>query len=145
MSSRTLTVSDLLVELPTFTHKEGKLIIAEVRKISADMFLSAPRVYWIVNDTGKEIERGGHYHPEGGKKEIMVCLTGKANVELHSKTFCTHVTLDSPKLGLLIPNMLWHKVLMFPGAILLCIASTEYHNEECLTALPCNDQGHQGT
>jgi dTDP-4-dehydrorhamnose 3,5-epimerase-like enzyme len=143
MQSKIISVNDLLVELPTFTHKEGKLILAEVRKVSSGLFLSAPRVYWIVNDTEKEIERGGHYHPKGGKKEIMICLSGKANIELHAQAFCTHVTLDSPKLGLLIPNMLWHKVLMFPGAILLCIASTEYNQEECSTALPCNDPSHQ--
>ncbi|MEK7159494.1 MAG: FdtA/QdtA family cupin domain-containing protein [Patescibacteria group bacterium] len=138
MNSGTLHLNDLLITLPVLTHKPGDLIIAEPRKICLNFFHSAPRVYWIINNTEQEVERGGHCHPQGGKREIMICLSGLANVELHCLQFCTHVTLDSPKQGLLVPNMLWHKVRLAPGAILLSIASTERSSDECIDKMPCN-------
>ena len=115
------------------------LTIAELVKIAPAFFPNnaAPRTYWIINDTQEWSMRGGHYHPEGGKREFVVALAGRIGFELHAEASCGDAWLDSPEFGLLIPNGVWHSVRLSPGAILLSIVSTLYAPDESVTTKPC--------
>lgn len=130
-----------LVELPSFRTpgKPGQLTVAEPAKIAAGFFPddAAPRVYWIVNDTAAPSVRGGHLHPQGGKREILVALSGIVQVSLHAAEFCGEIVLDRPSQGLLMQNGIWHGVTLSPGAVLLSIASTLFHKDEAVTEKPC--------
>ncbi|MFA5854099.1 MAG: WxcM-like domain-containing protein [Patescibacteria group bacterium] len=119
--------------------KPGLLTIVEPAKIAAGFFPNdaAPRVYWIRNDGSDWITRGGHYHPEGGKRELLVALAGRIRFELHAEGVCGDVWLDRPELGLLIPSGVWHRLQLSPGALLLSIASTLYRPDESVSAKPC--------
>lgn len=131
-----------LITLPSYRTdgKPGTLVVAEPYKIAAAFFEgdAAERVYWIVNDTPDWSARGGHLHPAGGKREIMVALSGTVLVSLHTaEGICPEVRLDRPDTALLVPNDVWHAVRLSPGAILLSIASTRYAPDEAVTAKPC--------
>jgi mannose-6-phosphate isomerase-like protein (cupin superfamily) len=128
-----------LVTLPSHrtAGKPGLLVLSETPKVTDGLFDAAPRNYWIVNDTPEPTTRGKHYHPRGGKQEYLVCLHGRAVIELHSADGCDSVTLDRPDLALVIPSEVWHGVTLQPGAILLSTASTLYHPEEARTEKTC--------
>jgi hypothetical protein len=131
-----------LVELQSMhaTGKEGVLTIAELSKIAPGFFPLdvAPRVYWITNPSMSWIVRGGHMHPEGGKRELIVALAGRIDFEMHMPGFCGEESCADSKRGMLIPNGVWHRMRLSPGAILLSIASTLYAPDESVTAKPCN-------
>lgn len=128
-----------LVNLPV--HKTDSrpqpLVVAELGAVTRGLFDAARRVYWIVNNGDTTIRRGAHYHPEGGKQELMVAFHGQAKVELHSREECDTVLLDTPYQALVIPSGVWHEVLLTPGAALVVVASTNFQPDESHTELPC--------
>ncbi|MEK7546249.1 MAG: FdtA/QdtA family cupin domain-containing protein [Patescibacteria group bacterium] len=125
--------------------KPGLLAIAELPKHVLGLFSSAPRVYFIVNDSGDWSVRGGHFHPEGGKKELIIALQGRIEFDLHAAAGCGREVLESPTRGLVIPNGVWHGVRLSPGAILLSIASTLYAPDEAIAARPCQHRDGEGS
>lgn len=126
-----------LINLPTQHHKPGLLVLSEPKIVSAGSFLESKRIYWITNNTGETIVRGCHYHPAGGKEEYLVCLHGKAIVELHSQNGCGQETLADSTTALYLPTGVWHGVTLTPGSILLSVASLEPRPNEANTAKPC--------
>ncbi len=128
-----------IVDLQAFriAGKPGLLAVAELPKQALGLFDSSPRVYFIVNDSGDWSARGGHLHPSGGKKELIVALQGAIGFDLHSAGGCGRVTLDVPTRGLLIPNGTWHGARISPGGILLSITSTLYAPDESILDKPC--------
>ena len=117
--------------------KPGLMVVAELPRHVAGLFEASPRTYFIVNDSDGWSARGGHRHPAGGKKELIVAVRGIIEFDLHAQDACGHETLDDPSQGLLIPNGVWHGVRMSPGAVLLSIASTLYAPDEALLDKPC--------
>jgi len=128
-----------IVELPTITDevRGGSLIIAEINKVTGNAFTAARRVYYIINTENQQISRGGHYHPVGGKQEILLALSGKAIFDLHGPGACQEgLILDRPTQALFIPGNVWHAVKLDPGTILVSIASTNYDAKESIPDLP---------
>jgi len=117
--------------------KPGLLAVAELPKHALGLFEAAPRVYVIVNDSGEWSVRGGHLHPEGGKKELIIAMQGTIEFDLHAVGGCGREVLETPMRGLVIPNGVWHGVRLSPSAILLSIASTLYAPDEAIAAKPC--------
>ena len=128
-----------IIDLPireNIPDKPGKLIFSEVKEVTGGNFNSARRVYWIINNTQEDASRGGHYHPQGGKQEYIVCLSGKMEVELHSENKCEDIFIDKPNLALYIPCGVWHRVILSPGAVFLSVASTNFDPNESINDLP---------
>ena len=117
--------------------KPGLMVVTELPKHAAGLFETSPRTYFIVNDTDAWSARGGHRHPAGGKKELIVAVRGAVEFDLHSADACGREVLEDPGRGLLIPNDVWHGVRLSPGAVLLSIASTLYAPEESLLDKLC--------
>jgi dTDP-4-dehydrorhamnose 3,5-epimerase-like enzyme len=128
-----------VVTLPTFrTDKPGALVVAHVAEVTGGLFANAPRVYWIINDSAAESVRGGHMHSPGGKEEFLVCLSGRAEIELHGPDFCEVLVLAAPDRALVIPAGVWHRITLSANAILLSVASTSFHAHEAIEGLPCS-------
>lgn len=132
-----------LVELPRFTdpNRGGILSVADVAKVTCGSFGNARRVYFIANHESEAIVRGGHYHPDGGKLEFMFVPIGRASAELHSSSGCDeNLILDEPKekpvYGVFIPSNVWHRVKIYPGSILVSIASTNFDPSESIADMP---------
>lgn len=121
-----------LQSIKTGGKKKGQLVVVEPVKL--DTFITAPRIYYIL--TQEESVRGGHYHPEKNKEEIIICLQGEIEVTMHSVEACETMTLSSPDKGLFIPHGVWHQVKMSPGSILLSIEATLFDSKESIETFP---------
>lgn len=129
-----------IITFPTFRKWEGYqdyLIIAEVEQSTEGLFDAARRVYWVLNNGDEKKDHGGHYHPKGGKQEILVCLAGRAEVKLiDAKGNADEFSLTDPSKGLLVVSGVWHQITLFPGTVLLSIASTNYDPNEAISEYP---------
>lgn len=89
---------------------------------------SPKRIYWIY-DTPNEIERGGHYHHD--LEQIIICLRGKLTFKLENiKGNIYEFSLDDPSKALFIPSKYWRDITFKKSAILLCIASENYDEND---------------
>ncbi len=115
----------------------GKPHIVELSKIGssalgyitvAEENLNIPfeikRVYWTYF-TPQDIQRGGHAHKE--LKQMIFAVSGTIefrteDINGNKETFI----LDSPERGLFIPNKIWRDIKFSHNAVLLCLASEFY-------------------
>ena len=127
-----------LEPLTNKTPQRGAMFVAELDEISHGLIGKAPRVYWVINDPAKpEDERGGHYHPEGGKTEILFCMHGTMHVTLKEiDQEDVTITVNSPNKGIYIGPNVWHGVKMEGNAVLMSIASTNYQVDEKISEWP---------
>lgn len=85
------------------------------------------RVYWTYY-TPQDVVRGGHAHKE--LQQVIVAVSGTItfNIETldgYKETF----VLDHPSKGLFIPKLIWRDIHFTHNAVLLCLAS-EYYTED---------------
>src|SRR3989344_9047498 len=127
-----------LVDIPRFydVTRGGTLGVAEINKVADGVFDSARRVYYIVNNEEKMIERGGHYHPAGGKQEFWLVPTGRLIADLHGPNKCQIGLILDQKQALLIPSGVWHSVKLDPGTVLISVSSTNFHKDESVMEMP---------
>jgi hypothetical protein len=79
------------------------------------------RVYWVYA-TPEHVERGNHAHIHC--KQVLVAVHGKVEVELENKYGGKQrFTLESPAIGLYVPELHWRRIHVQAGAVLLCMAS----------------------
>ena len=89
---------------------------------------SPKRIYWIY-DTPNGIERGGHYHHD--LEQIIICLRGKLTFRLENiKGVIKEFILDDPSKALFIPPKYWRDITFENNAILFCIASEIYDEND---------------
>jgi len=86
------------------------------------------RVYWTYF-TPHNIQRGGHAHKQLEQMIFAVC--GRIeftveNLEGRKETF----VLDSPDTGLYIPGLIWRDIRFSHNAVLLCLASEAYQEDD---------------
>lgn len=82
------------------------------------------RVYWTYF-TPDSVVRGHHAHRE--LEQLIFATSGRIEFVLegldgHSETF----VLESPNVGLYIPQLYWRTIKFSHNAVLLCLASMEY-------------------
>jgi len=85
------------------------------------------RVYWTYF-TPNDVIRGGHAHKE--LEQVIFAVSGVINFTVETtggikQTF----TLDNPNIGLYIPKLVWRDIKFSHNAVLLCLAS-EYYIED---------------
>ncbi|MFT2010087.1 FdtA/QdtA family cupin domain-containing protein [Pontibacter sp. 13R65] len=85
------------------------------------------RVFWTY-DTPIDVLRGNHANKT--TEEVLVALTGTVTVEAETKAGKNTFTLSSPVTGLYIPAMCWTRISFSPDAIVLCLTSTDYDQED---------------
>jgi hypothetical protein len=90
--------------------------------------ISPKRIYWIT-ETPNSIERGNHAHKH--LKQIIVAFSGVIEIILKdNKGTSFPFLLDNSMKVLFIPPGYWRTIKFSKGAILLCVASEEYEEND---------------
>lgn len=86
------------------------------------------RTYWTYF-TPHNVERGGHAHKK--LKQVIVAVSGIIEIKLENlEGEVFKFVLDSPDQGLLIESTCWREIKFSHSAILLCLASDLYSQED---------------
>ncbi|UZT96672.1 FdtA/QdtA family cupin domain-containing protein [Chryseobacterium fluminis] len=86
------------------------------------------RVYWTYY-TPQDVIRGGHAHKN--LKQIIVAVSGIIEFNTEDKTNNKEVfTLDNPSKGLYLPELVWRDIKFSHNAVLLCLASEPYTEDD---------------
>lgn len=102
----------------------GYITIAEEQK---NIPFDIKRVYWTYY-TPQDVVRGGHAHKN--LQQVIFAVSGTITFNIEDKdgnkeTF----VLDHPSKGLYIPNLVWRDIHFTHSAVLLCLAS-EFYTED---------------
>jgi len=86
------------------------------------------RIYWIY-DTPNGTERGGHFHHK--LEQVIICISGQLNISLESiNGFKKTYILNEPNKALYVPPGYWRDIIFHENAVLLCIASENYDEND---------------
>jgi acetyltransferase-like isoleucine patch superfamily enzyme/dTDP-4-dehydrorhamnose 3,5-epimerase-like enzyme len=119
--SREIVGGAQVVSLPEVIDLRGNLSFGEVER----HIPFVPRRYFIVYEVPSKEVRGEHAHRK--LHQFLVCIKGNCNVLLDDGNARTVVVLDSPKIGVYIPPMVWGVQYAYTqDAILLVLASDKY-------------------
>ncbi|WP_312510942.1 sugar 3,4-ketoisomerase [Chryseobacterium culicis] len=103
----------------------GYITIAEEQK---NIPFDIKRVYWTYY-TPQDVSRGGHAHKQ--LQQIIVAVSGTITFNTEDKDGKKEVfILDSPNVGLYIPKLVWRDIKFSHSAVLLCLASELYDEDD---------------
>ena len=86
------------------------------------------RVYWTYF-TPHNVERGNHAHRK--LHQVIVAVSGFIRFKIEDfNGQITEFVLDNPNTGLYLPPMHWRTIHFSHNAVLLCLASEEYHADD---------------
>lgn len=108
----------------------GKLGNAEIGYLSVAETLPFPikRVYWTY-DVPADVLRGHHAHRD--LEQLIMAVSGTIEMELESVTGEKETfVLRHPWEALYIPRLYWRTITFSEKAVLLCLASMEYGEED---------------
>lgn len=126
-----------LRSIPGTSEKPGDLIAGEPDDLVKGVG-GAQGFYWITTENEKTI-RAKHYHAK--QEEMMICLQGLVEAELHSIEACEKkIRLDSSDKVLYIPCNVWHKVTLFKNSKLFVLTKDPHKPGESEAEFPvkCN-------
>ena len=103
----------------------GYITIAEEQK---NIPFDIKRVYWTYY-TPQDVVRGGHAHKNLEQVIFAVSGTITFNTQDQQGNKQTFV-LDHPSKGLYIPNLIWRDIHFTHNAVLLCLASELYTEDD---------------
>lgn len=103
----------------------GFITVAEVQK---NIPFEIKRVYWTYY-TPQDVIRGGHAHKE--LKQFIFAVSGTIEFNTENlKGYKNTFILDSPEKGLFIPELVWRDIKFTHSAVLLCLASEIYDEND---------------
>ena len=103
----------------------GYISVAEIGK---QIPFTIKRVYWTYF-TPDEIQRGFHAHKE--LHQVIIAVSGIIKLTLENQDQeKKEFVLDNPSKGLFIPNMYWREISFSHNAVLLCLASELYDEND---------------
>lgn len=86
------------------------------------------RVYWTYF-TPQDVTRGGHAHL--ALEQVIVAVSGTITFMIEDlQGNKTEFILDSPEKGLYIPKHIWRDIKFSHNAVLLCLASEKYTEDD---------------
>ena len=89
---------------------------------------SVQRVYWTYY-TPDSVIRGHHAHH--ALEQLIFATSGRIEFVLEDLAGSTETfVLDSPHVGLYIPRLYWRTIKFSHNAVLMCLASMEYSEED---------------
>ena len=120
------TLSPCLIEFKSIGSSELGYITAVQHP--DDLPFVIKRVYWTYF-TPHNVERGNHAHQH--LHQVIIAVSGiiKFSVEGCNGSK-TEFVLDNPNTGLYLPPMHWRTIHFSHNAVLLCLASAEYSEED---------------
>lgn len=114
-----------MVSLP-FTGSEdiGQLVVAE----NENLPFVVKRAYWTFDVPTAKI-RGHHAHYE--LQQLIIAVHGVIEIIIETLDRVRHIfNLNHPSQALYVPRMCWREIKFSPNAVLLCMASMEYGEED---------------
>ncbi|MDM4764976.1 WxcM-like domain-containing protein [Pelomonas sp. SE-A7] len=115
----------VLVRLPKVVDLRGALSFGE---IGAHLPFTPQRFFMVYDVPTREV-RGEHAHK--ACHQFLVCVKGSVGVVVDDGQQRDELLLDSPRLGLHIPPMVWGIQYQFsPDAVLLVLASDRYDADD---------------
>ena len=103
----------------------GYITVAEAQN---NVPFEIKRVYWTYF-TPNDVQRGGHAHKE--LEQLIFAVSGRIDFYLESKEgHKENFVLDNPNIGLYIPKLYWREIKFSHSAVLLCLASEIYNEED---------------
>ena len=110
-----------LVRMQSLQEARGLLTVGEVER----HIPFPPRRYFVISGVPDENIRGEHAHL--AQHQLLVCLAGRVTAEVDDGRSRAAVVLDTPRVGLYMPPMVWGAQHHYSrDAILLVLASHEY-------------------
>lgn len=115
-----------IIEFPKIGSSAlGYISVAEAQQ---NVPFEIKRVYWTYF-TPQDVIRGGHAHKE--LEQLIFAVSGTItlkteDLEGNTETF----VLDYPTKGLYIPNLIWRDIHFTHNAVLLCLASEHFSEED---------------
>lgn len=86
------------------------------------------RVYWTYY-TPNDVNRGGHSHKE--LNQIIFAVSGSISFNTEDRYGNKDLfVLDKPNIGLYLPNNIWRDIQFSHNAVLLCLASEIYKEDD---------------
>tara|TARA_R110001583_G_scaffold145875_1_gene297900 strand:- start:23162 stop:23557 length:396 start_codon:yes stop_codon:yes gene_type:complete len=103
----------------------GYISVAEVQD---NIAFEIKRVYWTYY-TPDHVQRGGHAHKN--LQQVLVAVSGIIELTLKdTKGIEYFYKLDKPSMGLFIPENYWRTLKFSHNAVLVCLASEIYKEED---------------
>jgi dTDP-4-dehydrorhamnose 3,5-epimerase-like enzyme len=103
----------------------GFISVAEAQSVVP---FEIKRVYWTYA-TPENVLRGGHAHKT--LQQVLVALNGSIEFELFDEhNSRSTFILDHPNQGLFIPARHWRNIRFSTNAVLLCLASAIYEEDD---------------
>ena len=82
------------------------------------------RMFYVYN-VGDRHKRGEHSHYT--TEQVLICVKGSCGVFCKDGQDTKYTLLDSPSIGLYVPNMIWdEQIYMSKDTVLLVLCSTQY-------------------
>ena len=120
------TLSPCLIEFKAIGSSDLGYITAV--QYPKDLPFAIKRVYWTYF-TPHNVERGNHAHRE--LHQVIIAVSGIIKFSIEGiNGNKTEFVLDNPATGLYLPPMHWRTIYFSHNAILLCMASDEYYEED---------------
>lgn len=110
------------IDLPDLGDERGGLVAIESQK---NIPFDIKRIYYIFNTQNKP--RGFHAHKN--LSQVLICVKGYCKVKLDNGKEKDAVSLDSPKRGLLIENLVWREMHDFSDDCVLLVLASNYYDE----------------
>lgn len=113
-----------LIDLTIMGDERGGLIALEENH---NVPFDVKRVYYIFS-TKKDVRRG--YHAHKNLKQLAICTSGSCTFLLDNGLTQEHITLSSPKQGLLIEGLIWREMYNFSEDCVLMVLADDYYNAD---------------
>jgi len=115
-----------LVKFPTIGSSVlGYISVAEC---SINIPFDIKRVYWTYY-TPHDVMRGGHAHKE--LEQMIFAVSGIIEMNIEDLDGNKNrFVLDEPRTGLYLPNLIWRDIKFSHNAVLLCLASAIYSEDD---------------
>jgi dTDP-4-dehydrorhamnose 3,5-epimerase-like enzyme len=123
------TVDDVrMINFSSYTESDigwGTLVPLEFNR---DIPFDVKRIFSVYAVDSKQ-HRGLHAHYK--TQQVLICVNGRCGVVCKDGTNSKSFLLDSPSVGLYIPEMIWdEQVYMSYDTVLLVLASTNYNRKD---------------
>ena len=114
-----------IIEFPEIGNSIlGYIAVAE----NKDLPFEVKRIYWTYF-TPENVERGGHAHRQ--LEQILVAVAGTISIKLELPGGeKPEYILDKPDHGLYLPKMSWRTIRYSHNAVQLCLASTDFDEND---------------
>jgi hypothetical protein len=112
-----------LIKFKEVIDSTGSLVV-----VQNDLPFDINRVFWIF-----DVEEGGvrGNHANISTQKVVICIKGWVEVELESPDGVkSNYVLQNKDEGLLIPSLYWNKIKFHDKAVIICIASGNYNEQD---------------